>query len=480
MSTDRPQVPQALAPWLSGQTKHLAGTEIVRSPRQIGFLDALRMIHYGPQAVISFCRKANGFCWQGLGAVGVDELEAKMTILQPFFDGDLYFGLNSTYSQDAGKRKRRVASCQDTGFPIYSRRAKSLRWLNCVAADIDAGHDGSDFSFEKLTQSFISRILLCSLPIPNFMVDSGRGMWALWLLTDYKSVGRPVSAWPEKQAQVERLNRAIVRMFDELGADSQAVDSARVMRCPNSTNTAAKPARRVRFYLIHERRYTWPELAGPFGVKAQKTSVRPTRETKNPKRVAAGRLRWVRPLQGFLDLWDLRGTFTKGTRNCAVWCYAVLLRKTRHPEREIVARCQKLANACSPALSQADVMKAVRSSANVKYRISNSVIAKKLRITIRELAALPNWFRPAKQRQDKRERQRQKVKLRRAHLLLEVQKHAPLLPSVRFLAHRMESAHGIRVSHGTIANDLKVLRVQSQEHERRKKRKGRQQGGVAS
>src|SRR5262249_11052077 len=154
-------------------------------------------------------------------------------------------------------------------------------------------------------------------------------------------------------------------------------------------------------------------------VRARKTEIRPDREPqdKNAARRIGGLARWSVPLCGFRLLMKLRGKFSESVRHFAVYYFAVLLRKNRASESAIRRECDTLALLCSPALDDYEVRRCIESSKRARYPVSNSTLARDLKITLEEKAALPEWFRPCAVRLTQSQRNRQyaaRVSRRRA------------------------------------------------------------------
>ena len=425
-------------------------SQISRMLTPLDQLEVLEAIHSGEGAVLSFCRKTQAG-WEELGSIPLRELREKFPTLHTLVDQDAYFAINSTYPQPF------AAQSDVTGLPRYSRKAESLKWLNAVAVDVDAAHDGQEFSFDELLSRFLKVIAEQALPIPSLICSSGRGLWALWLLHDFVNIAERVPAFPRPRQIAARVDRAIVKTFAQLGADQHVIDCARLMRVPGSLNSAA--GRRVTFFRLADRTYSLPELAAEFGVQARKTSLRPesNHRSRNERRVQAGLQRWRVPLRGFRDLWELRGVFRKGTRHSAVFYYAMLLRKVRTPEPQIVTECIDLGANCSPALERTEILRCVEASKAIRSRVSNATLARSLQISPSEMSILSNWFRskPAHQTQAQRNAQvGARIAERRASL---AQILAPdgVGYSLRKLAGELQERYSIKASYRTVLTDLR-------------------------
>jgi hypothetical protein len=408
-------------------------------------LETLTALHHGEGAAVAFARSAPDG-WQECGAILTTNLPAKWPSIETHLTRDSYFGLSSTYAQP---RATRITAL---GLPRWSRRAERLRWLNAVAVELDH-HANQNFSVESLLDAFWRELYLQQIPSPTFLSFSGRGLWALWQIADHANQAQPVRAFPDKRDLVQRINQALVKKFAHLGADRGVTDAARVMRLPDSVNSKATPENsRVRFFRASASVYTLPELAAALGVHARKVSLPDERKRKDQAKTNAAVMRWRYPLEGFEQLWKMRGGFSQGTRRPAIYVYSMLLRKNRATPQQVLTACMRLAESLTPALSAADVKRKITASEKaITYNFSNAKLAAMLKITAEERAALPQWFR-LKTQKDKSSR----IAERRDVILRELQAAGELISTRRLVALLLEK-HGMRVSQFTVMNDVRFL-----------------------
>jgi hypothetical protein len=409
-------------------------------------LEALTALHHGAGAAVAFARRgADG--WEECGGILITDLPAKWPSIETHLVRDSYFTISSTYVQP---RATRVSAI---GLPLWSRKAERLRWLNAVAVDLDRHADPS-FSVEPLLEAFHRELALQQIPSPTFLSFSGRGLWALWQLADHANRSQPVPAFAEKRDLLSRINRALVAKFKGLGADRQSTDPARVMRLPDSLNSKAMPENsRVRFFRASASVYTLPELAAALGVHARKVSLPGERKRKDPAKTNAAVMRWRYPLNGFEQLWRMRGGFTENTRTRrpAIYIYSMLLRKNRATPQQVFTECMRLAESFTPALSTADLKRAIAASEKAtRYNFSNARLAKMLKITAEEKAALPQWFPP------KRKSKSSRIAERRDVIRRELQAAGKRISTRKLVALLLEK-HGLRVSQFTVTNDVRFL-----------------------
>jgi hypothetical protein len=390
----------------------------------MGEIEALRLIHkMSLDTVLSFCFKKDWFkkdeTMRNLGNISVDELEEKFHLLDEYRRGGFYVGINSTYSQWLDKNgntiKRKSKQRFISELPNYGRKASDMHYLNAVAVDLDGYSVGIE-SFYELRCRFMEALIDAKLPQPSLLADSGRGAWGIWLLRDEQRPNERPTAHQSARQLCQRINKRAVQVFSSLGADPKCTDASRVMRCPGTFNP--KNGKPVQFYRVSDREFTMRELAVAFGVRTQKTSLLPdSKATKNPRRQAAGHLRWSVPLQGFRDLWwRVRGTFTEGMRSTACLWYAVLMRKNRLHENEIQREVLRMADSCVPKLEHEKALLQYESSKRIIGRIGNEALASHLKITPRERQMLPCWFKPQKVRMTRADYESERLAGRNARI----------------------------------------------------------------
>ncbi len=119
---------------------------------------------------------------------------------------DSYVGINASYRHKGVKGRAR-------GYPSHNDR--SIRYLCACFADIDYYKVGLTFNAAK--KHVADRCDEGILPHPSLFVDSGRGMWLLWLLNEENNVDRACYGWPEKRILYTRINQAILEKLKDLG-----------------------------------------------------------------------------------------------------------------------------------------------------------------------------------------------------------------------------------------------------------------------
>jgi hypothetical protein len=390
-------------------------------------IEALSALH--PQdSFVGLYRERAG-TWEELGAVPVtQELGTQLALFAPELQTNCYFSINSLAPMHS-------RGYSNLGLPIYSRGKANLRWLTAAYCDFDC----YGLTFQQSIVQFTAQ--LGCLPLPHLMSQSGRGLWALWLLTNCDIPGAPVPALPSTVDLLERINHALVENFCKLSPDPQCVEAARVMRLPGSVNP--KSGETVTFFRWSTSgRLAFHELATLLGIKPQPTSFARTPNSKpvvidkvlEAKRKAAA-ARWQRALQLFENLLRLRGgCFRQGTRRHAVLVFAELLKRNRVPPAKIIERALELP--LSPPLPPRTIEGRVRDALNNHrpyYKsLSYEGMGRLLKISPAEKARLHPWFGPRISRAEKMTEHRRLVE--QQLLVLGCRGYRREWPSVRLMA----------------------------------------------
>ena len=102
----------------------------------------------------------------------------------------------------------------------------SLRYLNALYVDIDC----YKFNLRKESVLFFleNDYFNQSIPTPSLIVDSGRGLYLIWLIESVPS--KAFTLWKAMQDY-------LYNQLKDFGADRGALDAARVLRVIGSYNT---------------------------------------------------------------------------------------------------------------------------------------------------------------------------------------------------------------------------------------------------
>lgn len=288
-------------------------------------------------------------------------------------------------------------SCYSSVNTFYkrSRSNQNARHLNALFVDLDVYNEniskldainGIDFLVEK-------EILL----EPTFIVDSGRGLYAIWKIESVP--GRFQNA----QKLYSHVQEYLIENMKDLGADPKAKDIARVLRVPGSFN--AKSDSVVEILEYSEKTYTlrlFQELmndvnAVDWSIETKKLAEKPKRQKRNPGRIKRLFNFYTLAISRSRDLemiCVLRDYDIKGSRNTLLHIYAyqmMLIHKDLNVAKDVTKSLNEklvepLSNQEITVLCRS-VYKAYQNHLKDKvkgYNYKNETIIERLRITAAE------------------------------------------------------------------------------------------------
>ena len=367
-------------------------------------------------------------------------------------------------------------------------RGRSIRTKAGAARLNSAFIDVDHLPFETGQQTIRQAVDDGIIPMPSIVADSGRGTWAFWILSDDRNSPMPPQADEQARLRYESIHNALQgRLRDRLPTlDPKSKDVARLTRIPGSIN--GKAGRKVRWFpLTDSPRYTMSELAAGVGVPE---SVRPAIEAllqrpipaprpARESRPSSGRFqvghgyarrgavaRWLRQLDNFEALRQLRGGFRQGHREQAAFCFGVIMRRLGLAEDTIVSRVGRMAAECVPPLDAREQEHAIASSrrhVSPEWRPQrNAWFATVLDVTEDERPFLPTW--PSadgrRRRADQQRRSRFDVAARRKAIRAIV-RDLGYVPTVRDMVLRLAAIADITVTRSIVGRDYHALNIRS-------------------
>lgn len=456
-------------------------------------LEPILELHRAPGAYVTFHRIANGR-FENLAALKREDLQSIFPSMRQELERDSYYSLNSFCRPGFGKRE--IAPGLTVSLPC--RRKDVLSHLNAVWLDADyykAGIQDFGDAYARLWRLQAAR----EIPTASLIVDSGRGLWALWKLCDPDRPDMPPCAFPEQQRLQITINRAIAEKLVGLGADTQAIDSSRITRFPGSENSKSQSPVR---YLVqvgsngelftysleqlaetlgvpralppapryiespHAALGKGPTLPGPARAFTEKL-FEPRPGVSEEKRAACRRgweQRWANLLQDLETLMMVRGGgCEQGCRNRGAYYLAFVLRRCGLPRWEVDLRLQRYGSLCRPPLSKREVWNAVHQAARARALargrravfVSNDRISADLNVTIDEAVRFFTLDASPSLRGTKVAKPTRATK-RRALLRQLVEKFGPL--TLHAMADKLLES-GVQISPMQVHNDYRMLGI---------------------
>lgn len=218
-------------------------------------------------------------------------------------------------------------------FVTPRRGNATVQAVSCSFVDLDCYKLGL-VADDATVQAILDRAVFAGLPLPSYVMSSGRGLYAKWLFE------QPISA--SMIPHWQKLQDVLGHLFMAFGSDANARDLARVLRASSTLNS--KSGQTVRVIYQSGKSYRFTDLARTAAsigiedfvqataVQAKKIRIKQgllettpsdlgslneyaaTREPVMMRQFSRQSLNWTR----FLDLRDLmlmRGGAAKGSRD---------------------------------------------------------------------------------------------------------------------------------------------------------------------
>ena len=166
-------------------------------------------------------------------------------------------------------------------YHVGLHSGKSVHKLNAMLVDLDYYKINA---FKDLNAEQIIGLLEQELDYltPSYYIDSGRGLYIIWLLEDTYATRKSKSYWT-------KIEKTLIEVFKNFGADEKVHDVARVIRIIGSVNS--KTGKEVRViespYLLNgsvAKRYEMGDIAEYFWGSRELFYDNKTKEKKQVKK----------------------------------------------------------------------------------------------------------------------------------------------------------------------------------------------------
>ena len=197
-----------------------------------------------------------------------------------------------------------------TYYKTY-RRIECIKELRAMLIDLDIYNKG--ISKEKALMDLQENYYNTKIPIPSLTIDSGRGLYLLWLINPVPSMALPL--W-------KAIEENFYDKLKDLGADRQALDPTRILRVPGSINTKSNTVVKV----VEEYDYTYDLREIQEGYLPQ---LKPTEKKKGrPKKtvfIYRERSLYHARIQDIIKICELRSYDLRGHRELILFLYRYYL-----------------------------------------------------------------------------------------------------------------------------------------------------------
>lgn len=255
------------------------------------------------------------------------------------------------------------------------RRIENIKELRAIYIDIDCHK--TQYTKEAVKYFLENDFYGSKIPRPNFLIDSGRGLYYVILIEPVPSMVMPL--WYSVQ-------RYIYNQLKEFGADANALDPTRVLRVVGTVNSKSNSY--VNLLDMHSYKYTLREIQ-----KEYLPEINEKREKKKgrPKKVVSLYTEYSLYHARILDITkicELRNYDVKGHRELILFLYRYFTCCFIQDPEEALQKALELNDMFREPLSKREVIRDTKSAQTAyiekKYKYTNAKLIKILDITLEE------------------------------------------------------------------------------------------------
>ena len=254
------------------------------------------------------------------------------------------------------------------------RRLEYIKELKAQFIDLDIYKTG--FTKEQIIMHLEADYFNKSIPRPNLIIDSGRGLYLIWLLNSVPSKALPL--WKA----IEEYLYSVLKPF---GADRQALDPTRILRVPGSINSKSNTTVNVieQYDYIYDLREIQNEYLPELEERKAKKKGRPSKKVF----IHRERSLYYARIQDIIKLCELREYDLKGHRELILFLYRYYLCYFLEDTKKALEDVLELNREFVYPLSETEVIRATRSAEKVylskdkDYKYKNETLIELLAIT---------------------------------------------------------------------------------------------------
>ena len=254
------------------------------------------------------------------------------------------------------------------------RRIETIKEIGSLFIDLDTYN--TQFTKTQILMNLEENYFNRSIPIPNLIIDSGRGLTLVWSIEKV-----PYKALPLWKAVQEYL----YSQLKEFGADRKALDVTRILRVPGSINS--KSGTRVTILEKYEYKYTLREIQSEFLPDLDEN--RPKKKGRPKKVVYIHRERslYQGRILDLVKLCELRNYDVKGQREIILFLYRYYLCYFYEDEQKALEDVLELNKEFIQPLSEKELIRATNSAEKVfkskdkQYKYKNETLIELLEIS---------------------------------------------------------------------------------------------------
>ncbi|WLF71114.1 DNA-binding response regulator (plasmid) [Clostridium septicum] len=254
------------------------------------------------------------------------------------------------------------------------RRLEYLKELKAQFIDLDIYKTG--FTKEQIIMHLEAEHFNKTIPRPNLIIDSGRGLYLIWLLNSVPSKALPL--WKA----IEEYLYSVLKQF---GADRQALDPTRVLRVPGSINSKSNTKVEIieQYDYVYDLREIQKEFLPELEQRKDKKKGRPRKTVF----IHRERSLYYARIQDITKLCELREYDLDGHRELVLFLYRYYLCSFLEDTEKALQDVLELNREFVSPLRETEVVRATRSAERVylskdkEYKYKNKTLIELLDIT---------------------------------------------------------------------------------------------------
>ena len=192
------------------------------------------------------------------------------------------------------------------------RRIETIKEIGSLFKDLDTYN--TEFTKTQILMNLEYNYYNKSIPTPNLIIDSGRGLTLVWSIEKVPYMALPL--W-------KAIQEYLYSQLKEFGADRKALDATRILRVPGSINS--KSGTRVSILEKHEYKYTLREIQNEFLPDLDENRNKKKGRPKKVVYIHRERSLYQNRILDIVKLCELRNYDVKGHREIILFLYRYYL-----------------------------------------------------------------------------------------------------------------------------------------------------------
>lgn len=260
-------------------------------------------------------------------------------------------------------------------FTNQSRKLINLNRLHSIYIDIDCYRK----NLTKEAVIYFLEEMYGEIPRPNFLIDSGRGIYYVILINESK----------KKLAEWQTIEKFLYNKMEWLGADAKCLDATRVLRVIDSINS--RNNNKVKVLDQYEYDYSIDEILENYIPEIQKYKKSKKKKKGRPKKIVSLYNLYHLYASRIADiekLCELRNYNMTGYRETTLFLYRYFSNVYHDNEDDALDNALELNEMFTEPLNEDELIKDTESASryykDIKYKYSNAKLISILDITEEE------------------------------------------------------------------------------------------------